>query len=73
MLRQNKRSRRKHYRRDHLFGHIAVTQALLPTLPYPGTKFAFEAVSDSFRRERAPCAPKCPAGRSPPPTNQGRL
>jgi NAD(P)-dependent dehydrogenase (short-subunit alcohol dehydrogenase family) len=58
----------------NLFGHIAVTQALLPALfrsrgrvinissvggkvamaaygPYAATKFAFEAVSDSLRRE----------------------
>ncbi len=62
----------------NLFGHIAVTQALLPALirskgrivnissmggkfamatygPYASTKFALEAVSDSLRREIAPC------------------
>ena len=61
----------------NLFGHVAVTQALLPALidslgrvvnissvggkvamatygPYAATKFAFEAVSDSLRRELAP-------------------
>jgi NAD(P)-dependent dehydrogenase (short-subunit alcohol dehydrogenase family) len=61
----------------NLFGHIAVTQALLPALlassgrvvnissvggkiamatygAYAGTKFAFEAVSDSLRREVGP-------------------
>jgi NAD(P)-dependent dehydrogenase (short-subunit alcohol dehydrogenase family) len=61
----------------NFFGHIAVTQTLLPALirskgrvinissvggkiamatygPYASTKFAFEAVSDSLRREIAP-------------------
>ncbi|SEP48995.1 SDR family oxidoreductase [Amycolatopsis saalfeldensis] len=61
----------------NLFGHIAVTQALMPALlaasgrvvnissvggriamatygAYAGTKFAFEAVSDSLRREVGP-------------------